>query len=90
MPVDLWARLRGFDETYIGWGSEDQDLYRRVQMAKANITWMGEGTKEIKLMHQPHARDVKSDLAAQDINKKLLLKIDRCRVNDKSWGGISD
>lgn len=86
-----WEKLGGFNENYIGWGSEDQDLLTRVQMAKIHIRWMGESSDSIMLFHQPHSKSneqLKIDLQHQENNKKLLGKIDNYRVNLKGWGGI--
>jgi len=86
--IEQWDRLGGFNEEYIGWGSEDQDLYNRVILLGLNVKWMGESIEKIKLLHQPHNRNLRVDLDAQEINKKRLLKIKSYRVNDGNWGGI--
>lgn len=86
--IDNWRRVRGFDENYIGWGSEDQDLLQRIKMSGIKIQWLGESNETIMLFHQPHVREnLKQDLAYQHKNKKLLNKIKEYVVNPNGWGG---
>lgn len=90
---DSWKLLRGFDEKYIGWGSEDFDLLTRAQMAGLNVKWMGESLEDIMLFHQPHAKtseQLKKDLEHQEKNKKILYNIRKYSVNPESWGGMKD
>jgi predicted glycosyltransferase involved in capsule biosynthesis len=87
-----WDKLHGYDEEYVGWGSEDYDLVLRAGMILKTV-WMGESTKEIMAFHQPHSKTVeqiKKDLAYQEENKKILSRIVNPIVNPKSWGGISE
>jgi hypothetical protein len=89
--IDNWSKVRGFDESYFGWGSEDQDLLRRVQKAGIRVRWMGESKKSIMLFHQPHVRpNVKRDLEHQEENKKRLESITDYAVNPDGWGGKKD
>jgi len=88
---DGWTKLRGFNEAYVGWGSEDSDLLQRAQMAGFKIVWLGESMESIMLFHQYHAKSneqVKTDLEHQENNKKLLNDIRGYKVNPKGWGGI--
>jgi len=88
MHIDNWHKVRGFDERYEGWGSEDQDLITRVKKAGIKIEWMGENRDDIMLFHQPHAKkDIKRDLEYQEENKKLLANINGYKVNPDGWGG---
>ena len=86
MSKQSWEKLRGYDENYIGWGSEDYDLVVRAKMAKIKTKWLGESTESIMAFHQPHARDVKSDLAYQEKNKKILDAVKTYQVNPNGWG----
>jgi len=90
MHIDQWSRLRGFDDRYIGWGSEDYDLLTRAKKMKMRISWMGESRETIKLFHQSHPRNLKRDLECQEENKKLLRNIKDYKVNENGWGGISE
>lgn len=84
-----WHKVRGFDERYIGWGSEDYDLLTRMSLAKIKIVWMGESRETIKVFHQPHKKnDIKGDLIDQENNKKILNTIKQYRVNPEGWGGM--
>jgi predicted glycosyltransferase involved in capsule biosynthesis len=90
---DEWARLRGYNEKYVGWGSEDYDLYKRACLAGLNIKWLGESFETIMAFHQPHEKTMvqfKKDLECQENNKKILENIKSYVVNPKGWGGIVD
>jgi len=91
MHIDNWNKINGFDQRYLIWGSEDQDLLTRVRMAGIKIEWIGESREEIRLFHQPHAKkDIKLDLEWQEKNKKLLYNIKEYKANPNGWGGIND
>ena len=89
--IDSWSKVRAFDERYIGWGSEDQDLLIRVERAGIRVKWLCESREEIMIFHQHHAKDdVEYDLECQERNKKILEKLKRStyfRVNPNGWGG---
>ena len=91
--IDQWNKVRGFNESFIGWGSEDSDLYTRMRKSGAKIKWMGEVKGSLKLFHQPHPKpNIQEDLACQEANKKLLNKAMKSgapyQVNPNGWGGI--
>ena len=91
MHKDTWAKVRGFDESYYGWGSEDWDLYTRAKINGINVVWIGGSVEAIELFHQHHPRPtMKQDLEHQEENKKRLAKISRQAVNPNGWGGIKD
>lgn len=89
MHINDWNKINGFDERYRVWGSEDQDLLRRTQMAGIKAIWLGESKDSIMLFHQPHAKkDIKYDLEWQEKNKKFLNNIIDYRSNlGVGWGG---
>jgi len=90
MHIDSWNKIRGFDERYQVWGSEDQDLLLRAVMAGIKVKWMGENG-DIRLFHQPHLKkDIKKDLEWQEKNKKYLYNIKDYRANPNGWGGINE
>jgi predicted glycosyltransferase involved in capsule biosynthesis len=91
--IDQWTKVRGFDEDFVGWGSEDFDLLTRMRRSSAIVKWLGESREEINLFHQYHSKpDVKGDLVCQDKNKKLLKKAMNGKrpymANPNGWGGI--
>ena len=91
--IDQWEKVRGFDEDFVGWGSEDYDLYTRMQRSKAKVKWLGETRESINLFHQHHEKlDIKGDLESQEVNKRLLTKAMGGRrpfqANPNGWGGI--
>lgn len=90
MHKDDWAKIRGFDEQYVGWGSEDYDLLTRAKKAGIKVKWMGESKEAIMLFHQPHPRNVKRDLEHQEHNKRRLDNITHFSVNPDGWGAIKD
>ena len=94
MHINNWNRIRGYNEEYVGWGSEDYDLLSRVKMSgKIHIRWMGEAPNSIMLFHQPHIKttaQLKIDLAHKLENKKRLGSIKSYQVNPDGWGGIKD
>ena len=90
MHIDSWNKIRGFDERYQVWGSEDRDLLLRAVMAGIKVKWMGENG-DIRLFHQPHLKkDIKKDLEWQEKNKKYLYNIKDYRANPNGWGGINE
>jgi len=86
MHISGWEKVRGFDESYVGWGSEDFDLLTRVKKANMKVRWIGESNEAIMLFHQPHERDTKRDLEYQKKNQKLLRLIKDYKVNPNGWG----
>ena len=89
--IDIWNKVRGYDERYIGWGSEDVDLVRRVSMANFRVRWLGETLDSIMLFHQPHRKiNYKQDLKDQYSNLRYYQNIRRHDANPEGWGGIKD
>jgi glycosyltransferase involved in cell wall biosynthesis len=89
--IDNWNKLRGFNENFIGWGSEDQELLKRVKLLRLKVKWMGETRESIQLFHQPHLRpNLKQDLAHQEKNKRRLRKVGNYAANPEGWGGMKD
>jgi GT2 family glycosyltransferase len=93
--IDQWTKVGGFDESFVGWGSEDFDLLTRMKRSGARVRWMGECRESINLFHQHHPKpNIKEDLACQEVNKKILNKSMNgkrpYRANPKGWGGIYD
>ena len=84
--IDTWNKVNGFDENYVGWGSEDYDLLTRMKLSRAKIVWIGEERNSIMLFHQPHSKNVAQDLKEQAENKRLLNKINGYKVNPNGWG----
>jgi glycosyltransferase involved in cell wall biosynthesis len=88
--ITQWEVVRGFDERYVGWGSEDYDLLTRMERSGAKTKWLGESNDSIMLFHQPHAKNYKQDIEEQAQNKKLLAAVLDFRVNESGWGGKKD
>lgn len=41
LRTEVWTRLGGFDEAYVGYGAEDTDFGQRVAGAGLPLTWVG-------------------------------------------------
>lgn len=89
MHRDNWDQLRGYNEKYIGWGSEDRDLLKRAKLLGLKEKWTGKIASEGMILHQWHYQDMKRDLAFQESNKKILEAVNVARVNQNGWGGIT-
>jgi len=89
MHINGWNKVHGFNEKYIGWGSEDYDLYTRVGKAGIKRVWLPEKREQCMLFHQSHPKtDIKKDLEYQKSNKKILNNIKSFVANENGfWGG---
>jgi hypothetical protein len=90
---DGWNKIRGYNQRYLGWGSEDFDLVLRARKARIGVKWMGEEPNSIMVFHQPHPKSneqIKKDLGYQEENKKLLENIQTYAVNPEGWGNVKD
>lgn len=96
-PVEALKALRGFDEFYHFWGSEDSDVHVRLKNAGHQVAFYEENTL---LLHQWHViyrnketRELTEDLQLSgivQINYQHLLNAGesgRTVVNPTSWGG---
>lgn len=72
----LFERIRGFDESYVGWGAEDNDFINRIQFVGADVI----KTSNIEVMHLDHPRTGES-------NEELVRK-NRKRLKQKEEGNI--
>lgn len=88
LHIKGWEKVRGYDEDFVGWGSEDADLMNRAFRSGLKIQWIGETRDDILLIHQPHRKtreQVRIDLEHQEENKKRLVDVKRI-VNENGWG----
>lgn len=88
--ISAWNKVRGFnEEEMIGWGSEDQELLKRVSLAGYKVIWIGESLESIMLFHQPHAKpNYKQDMEDQYRNMIVLNNVKGFTANPHGWGGI--
>lgn len=85
----IWNKIRGYDERYMGWGSEDTDLTSRISKAGFQIRWLGESLESIMLFHQPHDKiNPTQDMQDQYRNLTYLQNIKTHEANPEGWGGI--
>ena len=85
----LWEKVRGYDERYLGWGSEDVDLWRRMCLVSKSV-WVGESMEDIMLFHQPHDKfDPVEDMKDQYRNLNFYNNIKTHEANPDGWGGIN-
>lgn len=93
MHINDWTKIRGYDERFTGWGSEDQDLMTRARMAKIREKWIGESMEGIMLFHMPHFKDkdlVAAEYVQQERNKNMLYHTRSIAANPEGWGDIPD
>lgn len=91
MHRDNWFKLRGYDERYKVWGSEDASLILRANLMGLRERWICEERPEIILFHQPHAKtNPKVDLEWQDKNKQFLNNTKTYEANPLGWGEINE
>ena len=97
-PVKLLRKLRGFDEFYHFWGSEDTDMHVRLRNAGHEVEFYDE---ETLLLHQWHViyRNKESSELTEDLQLSGIVQINyeylknaisekRTVVNKKAWGEI--
>lgn len=88
---DIWGKVRGYDERYLGWGSEDVDLLARVTKAGYKVKWLGESSESIMVFHQHHSKiDIAEDMRDQNRNLTYYNNIKAYAANPEGWGDISD
>ncbi len=75
----LYEQLKGFDESYEGWGAEDEDFYERAASVSAMIL-----DREVRLLHLDHPRRETRDVAPRDENRRRL---ERKRRGEVPWCG---
>jgi glycosyltransferase involved in cell wall biosynthesis len=76
-------QVRGFNEAYLVWGNEDDDMFDRAGWAGLNRFWLKPG----RYLHQWHMPNIYQ--AARDENRaqhQALRASPRIVVNDESWG----
>jgi GT2 family glycosyltransferase len=89
--INIWNKVRGYDERYDGMGCEDQDLLRRVGMAGFPVYFIDDGLQgKTKVFHMPHGKtDAKGDEQRCIANKYTYFKnIQTFEANKDGWGGL--
>ena len=95
-PVEKLKEIRGFDEFFHFWGSEDTDVLERLRNGGVKIEFFN---REILLLHQWHIsyRNTESDRISKELQVKGIVQINnqhlshnrrlkRKQVNNKGWG----
>ncbi|KAA3621687.1 MAG: glycosyltransferase [Flavobacterium sp.] len=98
MPVDAAKKLRGFDEFYHFWGSEDTDMHVRLKYSGIPVSFYSE---EILLLHQHHViyRNKEDKALTEELRVSNIVRINhrhlqtgiaegRSTVNPQAWGMI--
>lgn len=86
---DNWHKIQGYnEEEIIGWGSEDIELIKRVELAGIKIHWLGEDIrgKDLMLFHQPHPKNTAEEMKTQEKNKIVLNNVKHYVANKNGWG----
>ncbi|MCB0339645.1 MAG: hypothetical protein KDD53_08575, partial [Bdellovibrionales bacterium] len=82
-----FERLKGFNESYQVWGSEDEGLTFRARLDGLEMVWMRPG----QFLHQWHVKAVPSQVQESNAEKLKDLKDNPVLVvNDDSWGTVSE
>lgn len=78
-------KVRGYDERFVNWGKEDDDLYRRALSDGYTPVWISDGGRT-KIMHQYHEPSSRKSLRA---NASLLVHSSNQLVrNPHGWGEL--
>lgn len=85
--MNIWEKIRGYDERYIGWGSEDVDLVKRIVLAGYSIKWLGETIKSVMVFHQDHEKvSIEENLIDQSKNRVFYENATEYAANPNGWG----
>lgn len=82
---NLFLYLRGYDERILGWGAEDDDMFRRVINSENTVAHLM--TEGIFAMHQNHGHRPGFDSRVEDNRRIMATSIEIVRNRD-GWGGI--
>lgn len=86
-----WAvSVSGYDESYVHWGADDEDLYQRAKKAGLENLWIED---EAEYYHQYHPQDNRQeDLAQVEQNRRRLTNTKQgllpTKRNPFGWGEI--
>lgn len=92
---DMFLKLKGYDENFIGWGREDSDFYNRILTAGYKENKIS-SNPEFSLYHLFHSRDtvsycnslilVQNDFIEKNNKLNKIYKVN----NDSDWGEIDN
>jgi hypothetical protein len=88
VPWAIMARLRGYDERYIGYGYEDWDFTDRLEVAGYERINISRIERRITAMHQPHPSQHGSPAASKNQEIYARVKGRRPVRNLEGWGGL--
>lgn len=83
-------RIRGFDEFYCGWGSEDDDLIKRLLSLGMYLHSIAGKTEYLHHSHPEKANLSDVERAQVEINRKYRWKNNSILRNPLGWGGSLD
>lgn len=83
-PRSFFERVRGYDEGYVFWGMEDNDMLHRAWLGGLRVTWMHEHTA---MLHQWHPSSRGKRPLRKVLNDLRYHATKRVRVkNWRGWG----
>ena len=83
-------RIRGFDEFYCGWGSEDDDLMRRMESLGMYLYSIAGKTEYLHHSHPEKANLSDVEKAQIEINRQYRWRNKTILRNPLGWGGSLD
>lgn len=85
VPKDAFLRLRGYDEAIRGWGAEDADMVKRLELAGYPVKNMTRH-QSLRCMHQWH-EDVLGTRMLAEQHRRYYQSLDTIERNPDGWGG---
>lgn len=85
--------VRGMDETFVGYGCEDVDFYKRLRRYGLREVNILEDEPSAKFIHQWHPRDRNNDNQTKLRNRALLVRNNeekRVYTDNSDWGLAPD
>lgn len=86
----FYMDLRGYDERFTLWGSEDDDLIRRFWMYGLRLKYIDSKTSSMHQWHQGYEGVRENSEYKETIkkNQDYFMKNHSIRRNDGGWGGL--
>lgn len=97
---NIFEKIRGFDENFIGWGAEDTEFLERMQARKYKFLNLSRTGQKIFSVHIYHGNDFMDSGWKNDKrtwrnrgyldNRRRMFNNGNFETNPGGWGGIED